>query len=144
MKKKTKITLATIITLIILPTSVFAAMNWRGSDNVDNIKTNLTLISQKMDDLSNDSVDKDKTIKEVQELLKQQENLVKQKDDELNGKQKEIENKQKEIQQKIDEMNEKNKVVDQKNVEINTKEQELQQALEDVREIERLTEEMVR
>ena len=35
-----------------------------------------------------------------------------------------------------------NSVIDQKNAEINTKEQELQQALEDVREIERLTEEL--
>lgn len=144
MKKKTKITLATIITLILVPTAVFAAMNWRGSENVENIKTNLTVISQKMDDLSNGSADKDKTIKEVKELLKQQENMVKQKDEELKGKQKEIENKQKEIDEKIKEINEKNKVIDGKNAEINTKEQELQQALEDVREIERITDEMAK
>lgn len=144
MKKKFIITLAALVVSVVFSASVFAAMNWRGSDNVSNIKTNLTLISQKMDDLSEGNAGKDKTIKEIQELLKQQENLVKQKDDELKNKQKEIENKQKEIQQKIDEINEKNSVIDQKNADINTKEQELQQALEDVREIERLTEELAR
>lgn len=144
MKNKTKIMAVIIIALIALPTSVFAARIWRGSDNVSNTKTNLVLISQKMNDLKNGSTDKDKTIKEIQDLLKQQENLVKQKDDELKNKQQEIANKQIEIQQKIDEINEKNSTIDGKNAEINAKEQELQQALEDVREIERLTEELAR
>ena len=137
MKKRTKTIIATLITLVLIPTVALAALQWRGSQNVTNIKTNLTLISQKMDTLKQDSGDKDKTIREIEILLEQQENLVKQKETELA-------NKQKEIQQKVDEINQKNQTIDQKNGEINTKEQELQQALRDVQEIERITEEMAR
>ena len=138
MKKQTKRILATLsLFFIIFSVVALGAMAWPGSQPVTNIKTNLTLISQKMDTLKQDSGDKDKTIREVEILLKQQENLVKQKETELA-------NKQQEIQNKIDEINQKNQTIDEKNAEINTKEQELQQALRDVQEIERITEEMAR
>ena len=137
MKKRTKTIIAALITLVLIPTVAFAALQWRGSQNVTNIKTNLSLISQKMDALKQSSGDKDKTIREIEILLEQQETLVKQKETELASKQQEIQNK-------IDEINQKNQVIDEKNAEINTKEQELQQALRDVQEIERITEEMAR
>ena len=69
MKKRTKTIIATLITLVLIPTVALAALQWRGSQPVTNIKTNLSLISEKMDDLKQSSGDKDKTIREIEILL---------------------------------------------------------------------------
>ena len=38
MKKRTKTIIATLITLVLIPTVALAALQWRGSQNVTNIK----------------------------------------------------------------------------------------------------------
>ena len=38
MKKRTKTIIATLIALLLIPTVAFAALEWRGSQNVTNIK----------------------------------------------------------------------------------------------------------
>lgn len=137
MKNQARRILTTLTLLLMIPVLALGAMAWRGSQPVTNIKTNLTLISEKMETLKKDSGNKDQVIRDIQILLEQEKGLREQRERELQDKQKEIQNKQTEIDQK-------NGVIDQKNGEINTKEQELEQALRDVQEIERLTEEMAR
>ena len=73
MKKK-------LFTLIIIMLSSFtfvaAAVNWKGSEQVTNIKSNLQAIDSKMDELKNSNKDKDKIIKDIEKLLDEQKAAV--------------------------------------------------------------------
>ena len=146
---------------------VYGATNWAGSGNVTNIKTNLELIQTKINELKEDSGNKDQTIREIEILLEQETTLREQKERELQDKQKEIQDKIDEINQKIAENNklieENNKLKEKANkvdgltaeveklkndnsvltTDNNALRKQLDQALKDVQEIERITESMI-
>ena len=131
MKKK----IGLIVLMLMLATgTVFAAMTWKGSENVNNIKDNLTLIQLKMDGLESEN---NETIREIEILLEQEKGLREQRERELKDKQKEIENKIAEIQQK-------NQEIQEVKSENDTMKQQLDQALKDVKEIEGITKEMIK
>ena len=66
MKKRITKTLAAIMaSLLIFTSGVYAGTNWPGSGNVANIKTNLSEISLKMQDLKQGIGDKEQTIREI-------------------------------------------------------------------------------
>ena len=118
MKNKFKKALPLLL-LLMVPLSIYAAMNWEGSPNVAKIKDNLDLIQLKIDNLKTESGDKDETIRGIEILLEQEKALREQKESELAGKQTEIDNKQTEIDNKIAEIEEKNNTIQEKNNEIN-------------------------
>lgn len=119
MKNKKK--LLPLLLLFLVPITAYAAIQWQGTPHVDNIKNNLQLISVKLDDLSNENKDKDKEIKEIQELLEQAENDFQQQENEL------------------EEVKQENAVLSTDNRSL---ENQLEQALKDVQEIEQITEGM--
>lgn len=158
MKNKKK--LLPLLLLFLVPITVYGAMLWDGSSNVENIKGNLELIQLKMDELKEENGNSKDTIREIQILLDQERGLKEQRERELADKQKEIDNKIAEIQEKIDEnnrlkqelqeANEKVQDVDRlrnENAELKTDnnmlESQLEQALKDVKEIEKITDGMV-
>lgn len=136
MKKKIIIFVSALL-LAVSAIGVYAAINWEGSENVTNIKNNLTLIQGKIDNLKDENSQNDKEYREIEILLEQEKALREQKERELQDKQKEIENKNKEI-------NDKNKVIESKDQEIRNKDDQLRQALEDVKSIEQITEQMAK
>lgn len=119
MKKRFSVLTVGIVAFLMLATSVYAMVNWEGTENVGNIKDNLGLIQIKINTLKEESGNKDQTIREIEILLEQETALRKQKEGELQGKQTEIQNKQQEIQNKIDEINQKitenNKLIEENN-----------------------------
>lgn len=117
MKNKKK--LLPLLLLFLVPITAYAAIQWQGTPHVDNIKTNLQLISVKLDDLSNANKDKDKEIKEIRKLLEQAENDFQQQANEL------------------EEVKQENAVLSTDNRSL---ENQLGQALKDVQEIEQITE----
>lgn len=74
MKNKLKKVLP-ILLLFLVPLTIFAATQWRGSGNVDSIKDNLALIQTKIDNLKADVGDKDQTIEQIEKLLKNEKEL---------------------------------------------------------------------
>lgn len=165
--KNKKRTILVVLALLLIPTTVYAMINWEGTENVENIKDNLELIQIKMDTLKEDSGSKDQTIREIEILLEQETALREQKERELQDKQKEIHNKIDEINQKIAENNkliEKNNKLKEKADQVdglkaeverlkndnavlttdnNALRKQLDQALKDVKEIEAITNEMI-
>lgn len=130
MKHKKRIVITTVLLLTLVPTIAFAALQWRGSESVTNTKNNLTLIQQKITRLENEKGNHSTELREIQILLEREQGLREQRERELQDKQKEIENKTAELREK--------------DTVIQTKNQELEQALRDVQEIERITNEMVK
>lgn len=128
MKNKLKKTLPLLL-LFLLPVTAYAAMHWKGTPHVTNIKDNLELIQVKMDELKSENGNSKETIRTIEILLEQEQALREQRERELADKQQEIQNK-------TDEIN-------QKNQENNQLKQQLDQALRDVQEIERITQEMI-
>lgn len=168
MKKKFSTVTVVIIAFLMTVTGVYAAMTWDGTENVENIKNNLVLIQNKIDTLKDSATNEQgQTIREIEILLEQETALRKQKEGELQGKQQEIQDKIDEINQKIAENNklieENNQLKDKANqvdglktevenlknenavltTDNNSLSGQLEQALKDVKEIERITNEMV-
>ena len=137
MKNNKKVIITLLALIFIGATTTYAAISWRGSQNVTNVHTNLNLIQEKLTRLENSEGDHKQELREIQILLEQEKALREQKERELADKQKEIENKQKEIGEKVSE-------IEQKNQQLQVKEDELNQALRDIQEIERITGEMAR
>lgn len=167
MKKFKNAVIAVAVFLVVSVGSVYAASLWRGSDNVEGIKSNLELIQVKMNELEDENGDSKETIREIEILLEQEKALREQRERELADKQTEIENKIAEIQEKIAENNrlkdelakaiQKAQKVDKLEAEVDKLEaelskvtadrdgleSELKQALKDVQDIERITDGMV-
>ena len=100
---KKKITAGLIVIMMLATGTVYAAMQWSGTDNVNNIKDNLELIQIKMNGLESEN---NETIREIEILLEQEKQLREQRERELTDKQTEIENKIAEIQEKNQEIQE--------------------------------------
>ncbi|NLM76082.1 MAG: hypothetical protein GX187_08325 [Clostridiaceae bacterium] len=134
MKKK-------LFTLIIIMLSSFtfvaAAVNWKGSEQVTNIKSNLQAIDSKMDELKNSNKDKDKIIKDIEKLLDEQKAAVREKDKELEQLRKEVDDKQKEIERLMTENG-------QVKTDNNFLQKQLDQAVKDLQDIEKLTEDLLK
>lgn len=83
MKNKFKKALP-ILLLLMLPVSIYAATQWRGSENVDNIKGNLALIQIEIDKLKNAATNEDgQTIEQIEKLLKNEEKLRQENEDRI-------------------------------------------------------------
>ena len=91
MKNKLKKVLP-ILLLFLVPLTIFAATQWRGSGNVDNIKDNLALIQIEINKLKDAATNEDgQTIEQIEKLLKNEKELRRDKEDEIEGLLAEIE-----------------------------------------------------
>lgn len=129
MNKHIKRTLITLSILFIVPLTVYAATQWKGSKNVENIHNNLSRITVLIDDLRGENTNKDNTIKQIEKLIREQEKAIQDRDKQIDSLKKDI-GKQGEDLEKAEN---KLKVV----------EDELDQAYEDVKQIEKVTDDMV-
>lgn len=119
MKNKKK--LLPLLLIFLIPVTAYAAMQWQGTPRVENIKTNLGLISLKLDDLKASNEVKDKEVKDIQKLLEQAEKDAQKQSNEL------------------EEVQQENATLKTDNNALN---KQLEQALKDVREIEQITEKL--